>query len=66
MPRRLHRRYGTGNPHFITFSCYRRLPLLRSARARNLFLSVLNQVRERNRFGLIGYVVMRGSSAAAF
>src|ERR1051326_5616041 len=30
MPHRLHRYYGAGYSHFITTSCYRRLPLLGS------------------------------------
>ena len=55
---RLERRYGFGHLHFITCSCYRRLPFLGTARARNLFLKVLNEVRERYDFGLYGYVVM--------
>ena len=58
MPKRLKRIYGFGHLHFITFSCYRRLPLLRSARARNVFVRVLNQVRKEYGFKLVGYVVM--------
>ena len=45
MPKNLKRRYGTTNLHFITFSCYRRLPFLKTARVRNVFLVVLNEVR---------------------
>jgi len=30
------RYYGGGDLHFVTFSCYRRLPLLRTIRARNM------------------------------
>jgi len=37
MPNKLIRRYGRGHLHFITFTCYRRLPLLRSVRARSVF-----------------------------
>jgi putative transposase len=55
---RLERRYGLGQLHFITCSCYRRRPLLGTERARNLFLVILNEVRERWDFGLLGYVVM--------
>lgn len=40
----LKRRYGTTNLHFITFTCYRRLPFLRTARARNVFLIALNYI----------------------
>ena len=47
MPRRLHRYYGSGYAHFITTSCYRRLPLLNTARRRDLLLTVLEQVRRR-------------------
>jgi putative transposase len=58
MPKGLRRIYGKGHLHFITFSCYRRLPLLRSARARNVFVRVLDQVRQEYGFQLVGYVVM--------
>jgi putative transposase len=58
MPNRLHRYYGAGYSHFITTSCYRRLPLLGSRRNRDLFLRVLEQVRVRYRFLVVGYVVM--------
>ena len=58
MPRGLHRYYGAHHLHFITCSCYRRLPLLRSARSRDRFLSVLEQTRLRYRFVVVGYVVM--------
>ena len=58
MPKGLKRIYGFGHLHFITFSCYRRLPLLRSARARNIFVRVLREVRDRYGFKLVGYVVM--------
>jgi putative transposase len=52
------RHYGRGHLHFITFSCYRRLPLLRSIRARNLFVQILSEVRDRYGFSLVGYVTM--------
>jgi putative transposase len=58
MPRGLRRYYGAHHLHFITCSCYRRLPLLRSARSRDRFLSVLEQTRQRYRFVVVGYVVM--------
>lgn len=58
MPKRLKRIYGFGHLHFVTFSCYRRLPLLGSARARNTFVVVLGEVREKYGFKLVGYVVM--------
>ena len=52
------RYYGAGHLHFITCSCYRRQPLLGSARRRDLFLTALEQVRRRYRFVVVGYVVM--------
>jgi putative transposase len=58
MPKRLKRIYGFGHLHFITFSCYRRLPLLGSIRARNAFVKVLGEVRRAYDFKLVGYVVM--------
>ena len=58
MPNRLHRYYGAGYSHFITTSCYQRAPLLGSPTDRDLFLRVLEQVRRRYRFVLVGYVVM--------
>ena len=58
MPKGLKRIYGQGHLHFITFSCYRRLPLPGSARARNVFVRTLDQVRHERGFKLVGYVVM--------
>jgi putative transposase len=58
MRNRLERRYGQRHLHFITCSCYRRRPLLGTARKRDAFLRILNEVRERYQFWLVGYVVM--------
>ena len=58
MPSGLHRTYGAHHLHLITCSCYRRLPFLRSARARDRFLVILEQTRRRYRFVVVGYVVM--------
>jgi putative transposase len=58
MPRRLHRYYGAGYLHFITTSCYQRRALLGTKQNRDLFLQVLEQVRLRYHFAVIGYVVM--------
>jgi putative transposase len=54
-PRRF---YGNGDLHFVTFSCYRRLPLLGNARRRDLFLRTLEAIRRHYRFIVIGYVIM--------
>ncbi len=58
MRRNLKRYYGAGHLHFITCSCYRRQPLLGIPRRRDLFLTVLEQVRKRYQFVVVGYVVM--------
>lgn len=58
MPSGLHRTYGAHHLHFITCSCYRRLPFLRTVRSRDRFLSILEATRQRYRFVVVGYVVM--------
>lgn len=58
MPWGLKRFYGSGDLHFITCSCYRRLALLATQQRRDLFLAVLEQVRQRYGFVVLGYVVM--------
>jgi putative transposase len=58
MPAGLLRCYGNGDLHFITFSCYRRLPLLEHEGARNIFVRELGRVRDEMGFLLIGYVIM--------
>lgn len=55
---KLERRYGQRHLHFITCSCYRRLPFLRTARKRDALLKIVNAVREKYQFSLVGYVVM--------
>jgi putative transposase len=54
----LHRCYGQGYLHFITTSCYQRRPLLEVPSRRDLFLQVLERVRLRYHFVVVGYVVM--------
>jgi putative transposase len=58
MPTNLHRCYGAGYSHFITTSCYQRRPLLGTPRYRDLFLEVMEQIRQRHQFVVVGYVVM--------
>ena len=58
MPWGLTRYYGAGHLHFITCSCYHRHPWLGSAERRDLFLWVLEQMRQRYSFVVVGYVVM--------
>jgi putative transposase len=54
----LKRFYGQGDLHFVTFSCYRRRPLLGTARSRDCFLKILDRVRSKRNFLLLGFVVM--------
>jgi len=58
VPRNLKRYYGSGDLHFITFSCYRRLPFLGSHKRRDLFLRGLEATRLKYGMLVVGYVVM--------
>src|SRR5271166_1061456 len=58
MPWGLERWHGGHDLHFITFSCYRRQALLSNPHRRDLFLNVLEDVRRRYQWVVIGYVVM--------
>ncbi|MDR3739490.1 MAG: transposase [Terracidiphilus sp.] len=58
MPRGLVRYHQTGNFHFLTFSCFHRLPYLGTPDARGLFEDALERTRRRLRFVVTGYVVM--------
>lgn len=58
MPAHPTRYYGGGDLHFITAGCYHRQPFLGAAQSRDLFLCVLEQMRRRYRFAVLGYVVM--------
>lgn len=58
MPEGLKRYYGTGHLHFITCSCYRRRKLLGTSRHRDAFARVLEEVREKFGFVIVGYVIM--------
>jgi len=58
MPRGLKRYYGEGSLHFITWSCYRRKPLLGNPVRRDLVVGILELMRVRHRFAVIGYALM--------
>ncbi len=58
MPRGLERWFGGGGFHFITCSCYERRKLFGSAPPRDTFLEIFEEVREKFRFVVAGYVVM--------
>jgi putative transposase len=52
------RYYGANDLHFINCSCFHRQPWLGTPKRRDLFLRVFEEVRERYRFVVVGYVVM--------
>jgi len=58
MPNGLKRLHHSGQSHFLTFSCYHRLPFLAQTQKGDPFLKALEQTRQR--FGMLvyGYVVM--------
>ena len=58
MTRGLERSYGSFHLHFITCSCYHRLPHLASPERRDVFLVDLEEVRRRYSFVVVGYAVM--------
>jgi putative transposase len=58
VPTRLKRYYNSRQLHFITCSCYHRIPFLGRAPRRDLFLKLLEQARRRYRFTVVGYVIM--------
>ena len=58
MPWGLRRYQQTGDLHFITFSCWRRQPLLDPPQAKRRFEFALEQARRRYGFFVAGYVVM--------
>lgn len=43
---------------FITFSCFRRLPLLRNPGAKNVFVDCLYEARDEFNFALYAWVIM--------
>jgi putative transposase len=58
MPSGLVRIQKEGCFHFITFSCYHRLPLLTRTDAYSIFENELERVRQQYQFVIAGYVLM--------
>ena len=58
MPLGLHRNQRSGETHFVTFSCYHRMPLLRSPLLCNIFLESLERTSQSYQFRVYGYVLM--------
>jgi putative transposase len=47
-----------GHSHFLTFSCYHRLPLLSRDRCKQIVLGHMNLWSGKHGVGIVGYVVM--------
>jgi putative transposase len=58
MPIGLKRYQQTGNLHFITFSCYHRLPHLAPSEAKDIVQRVLERTRRSHGFFVTAYVLM--------
>jgi REP-associated tyrosine transposase len=58
MPWSLKRYQHTGDLHFLTFSCYKRRPLLGTPTARNRFEQSLEVTRRCYKLSILGYVIM--------
>ena len=58
MPYGLHRYQQAETLHFITFSCFHRLPYLAGSAAKNLVQKVLEQTRARHQARIYAYVLM--------
>jgi putative transposase len=58
-PRKKVKHYDVpGHAHYLTFSCYRRLPLLSRDRTRLWFVEDLAKARTKHRFDLWAWVIM--------
>jgi putative transposase len=58
VPWSLQRFQQSGQTHFVTFSCFRRWPLLTETTAKGTVESALERVRGKFGFHVYGYVVM--------
>ena len=54
MPSHLKRYHTLGHNHFVTFSCYHRLPYLDNDHARTVFLDTLERTRQKHPFYVFG------------
>ncbi len=58
MPTGLKRYHHSGQFHFLTFSCYRRRPLLDTAAAKHTVEQILEETRAHQGLLIIAYVLM--------
>ena len=47
-----------GHAHFLTFSCYKQLPLLNNERTRNWLIDAIEYTKEKYKYALWAYVIM--------
>ena len=50
--------FDNGEPHFLTFSCYQRLPLLSKDRTREWLVESIEDARRKHEFHLWAWVIM--------
>jgi len=50
--------YGKGHLHLIACSCYRKTPKLAEEKHRDVFVRLMEELRVKFRFAIVGYVVM--------
>jgi len=58
MPKSREAVYGKGHLHLIACNCYQKLPKLAEEKHRDVFVRLLEEVRVKFRFAIVGYVVM--------
>ena len=58
MPLGLKRLQNEGDLHFITFSCHDRLPYLATPKPKHVIEDMLETLRARHHFAILGYVLM--------
>jgi putative transposase len=58
MPKLREAVYGKGHLHLITCTCYQKLPKLAEEKHRNVFVRLMEELRVKFRFAIVGYVVM--------
>ena len=58
MPGRLRRHDDYGHTHFLTLSCFRRLPFFRHGTVKQVFVDGMSHTRQRLGIRWIGYVIM--------
>ena len=58
MPKSREAVYGKGHLHLVACNCFRKLPKLGEEKHRDVFARLVEEVRVKFRFAIVGYVVM--------